>query len=195
MLILPDYIIDNIITEIKNCPPNLWKPVPPETDFEKTFQVLINNQQCSSYDNCRTIFPIQKNQLVAPNNPFFNSFEIIKNTKFFLQHTGIYGKVSIWKINPSGCVNYHTDIWKYHYQIKRWMINVNMDQNKCDIIVNDEKINVPIGGVYCLPHLIKHKINMTMEYPAYFLNFDTYLNTTTYEEYLALGGPKLQIFK
>lgn len=190
MFILPNEKISEILNEV--CNPELqWKLLTPISDFENTYQVLINNQQCSSRDNCRTLYPIMENQEIPEDHLLKKSFNIIKDTKNDLGHTGIFGKISLWRVNPAGKVNYHTDTWKYHFKIKRYMINVNMDPLLCDLIVNEGKIDFPIGGIYCLPLTIKHKIDTRMHVPAYFLNFDTYISTTTYEEYLSQGGEEL----
>jgi len=109
--------------------------------------------------------------------PGFNeTINFCKYTKDIFGHSGEFGKMAIWKLEPSEKVLPHADLLDYHSYVRRWVYNLNLDSNLTDIIVNDKKIEIQQGWAFELELSLVHSFINNSNEPWYFLTFDTWKN-------------------
>jgi len=109
--------------------------------------------------------------------PGFNeTLNFCKYTQTFANHSGIFGKMAIWKLEPKEEIEPHVDNLEYHSYIQRWIYNLNLDNSLTDTIIDNSKLELQQGWFFELDLSLVHSfINKSSE-PWYFLTFDTWKN-------------------
>lgn len=118
-----------------------------------------------------TIRPICQNY-VRPG--FTETLNFCKHTKDRFNHSGIFGKMAIWKLEPMEEIEPHADLYEYHLYVRRWIYNLNLDSSITDTIIDNKKLEMQPGWIFELDLPLVHSfINKSSE-TWYFLTFDTW---------------------
>jgi len=111
---------------------------------------------------------------IRPN--FTGTLAFCKYTKNILNHSGIFGKIAIWKLEPREDIEPHFDNLEYHLHVNRWIYNLNLDSASTDIIIDNKKLEIQQGWSFELELPLLHTfINKSSEV-WYFLAFDVWKN-------------------
>ncbi len=105
---------------------------------------------------------------------FKETLNFCKHTKDILNHSGIFGKMAVWKLEPGEEVEPHADLLEYHLYVNRWIYQLNLDSSNTDIIVDNKKLEMQPGWMFELDLPLVHSfINKSSE-TWYFLTFDAW---------------------
>lgn len=107
---------------------------------------------------------------------FTNTLNFCRYTKDILGHSGEFGKMAIWKLEPNEKVLPHADLLDYHSYVRRWIYNINLDSNSTDIIIDNKKIEIEPGWLFELELPLVHSFINKSKETWYFLTFDTWKN-------------------
>jgi len=161
-----DIISTNIVNNVYHWIPTVSKKTPPEfyncfqhrlSIFDSKFAALFIDKQLNENQNFLSGLP---------------EFELLNQCQQLLNIDRPFGKVSVWKILNDGQVGYHRDT--YHYLIDRFLLNINLSNDHCDILVNDIKIPCHPGQIVTFDHTNPHCINNNQNQTIYFLAFDIF---------------------
>ena len=109
--------------------------------------------------------------------PGFNeTLNFCKYTQKLVNHSGIFGKMAIWKLEPGEKIEPHVDDLDYHSYIKRWIYNLNLDSSLTDTIIDNNKLELQQGWFFELELSLVHSFINNSSEPWYFLTFDTWKN-------------------
>lgn len=89
---------------------------------------------------------------------------------------GPFGRMCVWKVPPGHCIEPHTDNYKYHKAIRRWLLFLNLDDSQTYVQFGDDVIRATKGALAELrPAEQQHELaNTTSDQFWYFLVFDTW---------------------
>lgn len=111
-------------------------------------------------------------QYVRPG--FNETLNFCKHTKDIFNHSGVFGKMAIWKLEPGEEVEPHSDSLEYHLYIRRWTYNLNLDSSNTDIIIDNKKLEMQPGWAFELDLPLVHSFVNKSDETWYFLTFDAW---------------------
>lgn len=155
-----------------------WKKTPSLSnppEFVDAFQVKISIIDSSVFVNDKPT-SFFKN-LILENQKFIeksNAIYLLDVCRKFLNNFNYLGKVSFWKILKNGEVKEHKDVFSYHKLVDRYILNINMNHDKCKFVVDGKKIISNPGDIIYFDHSLIHSITNRQDEDVYFLAFDTF---------------------
>lgn len=108
------------------------------------------------------------------NKNFPTILEFTEYLRIVLNENGPYGRMCIWKLEPTCYLLPHVDNWPYHRNIRRYIFIVS-DHGIDDALVKISGVNIPIsqGTLFQFhPHNEMHEFVNNSSKNFYFLGFD-----------------------
>ena len=170
--------IESILKEIEQDNDKPWISTADEDfpDFEKNLLKSLNYPVLHPTVNLKLMSALKPIYQKYVRSGFDKTLNFCKYTKNIFGHSGEFGKMAIWKLEPNDKILPHADLFEYHSYVRRWVCNLNLDSNLTDIIINDQKIEIQQGGIFELELPLVHSFINKSNETWYFLTFDTWRN-------------------
>lgn len=123
-----------------------------------------------------------KNVVIHANDPdpywnaaYPNTIQLCRDFKALLNEPGPFGRMCLWKIVPGHDIALHTDNFRYHGHITRWVYFLNLNDSVTEVTFAGERIRSSAGYLVELqPKLEAHFFKNNSDQDWYFLVFDTW---------------------
>jgi hypothetical protein len=171
-----------ILTEIINdTDPNWFKPKgkpgrqlhdDSPGDFDMGIMKFVNKNLNYFYFINMISYALKNNYEYNPNYPY--TLDFCNRMREVLDEPGPFGRMCIWNLDAYCKLLPHTDAWKYHKRIKRYILCVSTHAGDEALIrIAGEKIDVVQGLFFSFnPDTDIHEFVNYTNRPFYFIGFD-----------------------